>query len=73
MRYLCSEASADVNGQCFRAEGTRVSVMAEPYEKAAIFKADGAEMFTQDELADLIPRILLADYTNPAPATADDM
>ena len=71
VQYLCSEAAADVNGQCFRAEGTRVSVMTEPAEKAAIFKADGAEKFGQDELADLIPRILLADYTNPAPAAVE--
>lgn len=70
--YLVSEASADVNGQCFRAEGTRVSVMADPYEKAAIFKANGSEKFSQDELADLIPRILLADYTNPAPAAKSE-
>jgi 3-oxoacyl-[acyl-carrier protein] reductase len=70
--YLVSEDAADVNGQCFRAEGTRVSVMADPYEKAAIFKAAGAEKFNHDELADLIPRILLAEYTNPAPAATDD-
>lgn len=72
VQYLCSDESADVNGLCFRAEGARVSVMADPYEKAAIFKADSSGMFSQDELADLVPRILLADYANPAPALSDD-
>jgi len=73
VQYLCSEDSADVNGQCFRAEGTRVSVMADPYEKAAIFKASGADKFSQDELADLVPRILLAEYANPASAASGDV
>lgn len=72
VQYLVSEESAGVNGQCFRAEGTRVSVMADPYEKAAIFKANGSEKFSQDELTDLVPRILLAEYTNPAPSASDD-
>lgn len=69
--YLCSEDAANVNGQCFRAEGTRVSIMADPYEKAVIFKANGSDKFSHDELADLVPRILLAEYTNPAPAHSE--
>lgn len=68
VKYLCSDAAAGINGQCFRSDGAKISIMNEPAETAVIVKTGGGTIYTQKELEKLVPSVLLAGYVNPAPA-----
>ena len=63
--YLATDEAKDINGQTFHIERGRVGIYSEPVEVKQLFN-DG-EIWSVDELADLVPRTLLLGYTNPAP------
>jgi len=66
--YLATEEAANINGSVFHSESGRVAIYSEPVEIKAIYK-DFTKygLFSIDELADLVPNILLTGYVNPAP------
>jgi NAD(P)-dependent dehydrogenase (short-subunit alcohol dehydrogenase family) len=63
--YLCSDAAADINGQVFDVTGGSIALYSEPVKKKSIDKKEG--LWTLEELADLVPKVLLEGYKNPAP------
>jgi len=64
--YLASEDAAHINGQAFRVEKGMIGIYNDPELKATLGGEEG-HVFTTDELATLVPKALLANYTNPAP------
>lgn len=64
--YLCTDAAADINGQVFDVTGGNIAIYSEPVKKKTISKAEG--LWTVDELSQLVPKVLLEGYKNPAPA-----
>lgn len=67
--YLCTDEAADINGQVFDVTGNNIAIYSEPAKKESIFKEEG--LWTVKELIELIPKVLLKKYTNPAPAQPD--
>jgi len=66
--YLCTDAAANVNGLLFRAAGGTVGIYSEPALVKTMHKDDRkGERWTVGDLEDLVPKILLVDYVNPAP------
>lgn len=66
--YLCSDAAANVNGLLFRAAGGTVGIYSEPELIKTMHKDHRkGERWTLDELEELVPKILLVNYVNPAP------
>jgi len=63
--YLCTEEAFDINGQVFDIVGADIAIYSEPAKKKTISKEEG--LWTVAELADLVPKVLLEDYHNPAP------
>ena len=63
--YLATDEAKDINGQTFHVERGRVGIYSEPVEVKQLFNE--GEVWSVDELVDLIPRTLLLGYTNPAP------
>ncbi len=63
--YLCTDAAADINGQVFGIEGNAVSIYSEPVKEKILHKE--GELWTVEELINLVPGTLLQNYTNPAP------
>ncbi len=64
--YLATDEAGNINGQLFHTQKERVGIYSEPEEVRQIFN-DG-EVWSVDQLVDLIPETLLVGYTNPAPA-----
>ena len=62
--FLCTDAAAGINGYCFGASGSTVSLYANPAVAKSIHKVG---RWTQDELASIVPRSLFAGLVNPAP------
>jgi 3-oxoacyl-[acyl-carrier protein] reductase len=67
--YLCTDKAADINGQVFRVRGSHIAIYSVPEEKNPIDKKGG--LWTVEELIELIPKIVLKDTENPAPAQTD--
>jgi len=66
--YLATDAAANVNGLVVRSAGGTVGIYSEPSIVKIIHKDHRkGEPWTVDELADLVPKILLAGYVNPVP------
>jgi NAD(P)-dependent dehydrogenase (short-subunit alcohol dehydrogenase family) len=66
--YLATDAAANINGLVVRSAGGTVGVYSEPSIVKIIHKNYRKEgSWTVDELADLVPKILLVGYVNPAP------
>lgn len=66
--YLATDAAANINGLVVRSAGGTVGVYSEPSIVKIIHKDYRKEgPWTVDELADLVPKILLVSYVNPAP------
>jgi NAD(P)-dependent dehydrogenase (short-subunit alcohol dehydrogenase family) len=63
--YLCTDAAADINGQVFDVTGGSIAIYSEPVKKKTITKTEG--LWTLEELIDLVPKVLLEGYKNPAP------
>ncbi|RLC92669.1 MAG: hypothetical protein DRI39_07895 [Chloroflexi bacterium] len=66
--YLCTDAASGINGVVFRATGGTVGVYSEPVITRIIYKNHTrGDKWTVDELEELVPKILLPGYVNPAP------
>jgi len=63
--YLCTDAAADINGQVFDVTGGNIAIYSEPVKKKSIVKKKG--LWTVEELIELVPKVLLEGYKNPAP------
>ena len=63
--YLCTDAAADINGQVFDVTGGNIAIYSEPVKKKSIVKKKG--LWTVGELIELVPKVLLEGYKNPAP------
>ncbi|MBI4332957.1 MAG: SDR family NAD(P)-dependent oxidoreductase [Chloroflexi bacterium] len=63
--YLASEAAANINGRTFNVTANKVSLYSEPEEVRSIFKKEG--IWTQEELANYIPKTVAQGLVNPAP------
>ncbi len=64
--YLASEDAAHINGQAFRIERGLIGIYNDP-ELRATLASDEDHVFSIDEIATLVPKTLLQNYTNPAP------
>jgi NAD(P)-dependent dehydrogenase (short-subunit alcohol dehydrogenase family) len=64
--YLASEEAAHINGQAFRVERGMIGIYNDPELRATLsYPQDKVPSF--DELATLVPKSLLQNYSNPAP------
>ena len=63
--YLCTDEAADINGQVFDVTGGNIAIYSEPVKKKVITKQEG--LWTVGELIELVPKVLLEGYQNPAP------
>ncbi len=63
--YLCTDEAADINGQVFDITGGNIAIYSEPVKKKTISKKEG--LWTVEELIELVPKVLLEGYKNPAP------
>jgi len=66
--FLASDFAWNVNGQIFSVAGGTVSVNHHPLAGRTIIKQG---MWTFDELDKMVPSVLLAGSTNPAPPPPD--
>ena len=66
--YLASDDAWNVNGYIFAVSGGSVSVLQQPTAMRTLWKPG---MWTVDELAELVPRHLMAGLPNPAPPPPD--
>jgi 3-oxoacyl-[acyl-carrier protein] reductase len=64
--YLCSDEAAEINGQIFDIRAGEISILSEPQEDKVIRKEDGP--WSKEDLIELVPKVLLKHYRNPAPA-----
>jgi 3-oxoacyl-[acyl-carrier protein] reductase len=64
--YLCTNEAADINGQVFDVTGGNIAIYSEPVRAKSIDKNEG--LWTIEELIELVPKVLLEGYKNPAPA-----
>ena len=63
--YLCTDEAADINGQVFDVTGGNIAIYSQPIKKKTISKEG---LWTIEELVELVPKVLLKGYKNPAPA-----
>jgi NAD(P)-dependent dehydrogenase (short-subunit alcohol dehydrogenase family) len=63
--YLCTDEAWNVNGKVFSAMGDKIGIYSEPVETIQIF--NNGNIWTLDQLLDLVPKTLLAGYINPRP------
>jgi len=61
--YLCTDEAKDINGKIFQAQMGRIGIFSEPEEVKSIFNS--GEIWSLEELIDLVPKMLLASNTNP--------
>lgn len=64
--YLSTDEAANINGQLFRIDGNRIAIYSDQLETNEINKKEG--LWTIEELDELVPRVVLHGYNNPAPA-----
>lgn len=64
--YLASEEAGHINGQAFRVERGMIGIYNDPELRATLASAQD-HIFSIDEIATLVPKTLLQNYTNPAP------
>jgi hypothetical protein len=67
--YLCTNEAANINGQVFDVTYPNISIYSEPVKAKTITQEHG-KLFTVDELIELVPKVLLEGYKNPAPPQA---
>ena len=66
--WLCTDAAWDVNGKIFHVAGGNISLASEETPARTIAKNG---MWSVDELATMVPSILMNGIPNPAPPAAD--
>jgi 3-oxoacyl-[acyl-carrier protein] reductase len=64
--YLCTNEAANINGQVFDVTYPNISIYSEPVKTKTITQ-DKGKLLTVDELINLVPKVLLEGYKNPAP------
>ncbi len=64
--YLCTDEARDINGQIFNCRQGSIGIYSEPQLVNQIFN-DG-EIWSLEQLINLVPKTLLAGYKNPMPA-----
>jgi NAD(P)-dependent dehydrogenase (short-subunit alcohol dehydrogenase family) len=62
--YLCGDQAWNVNGQIFQVSGGSISLLYHPTPYRTIFKPD---MWTLEELQQIVPQRLMMGVNNPAP------
>jgi 3-oxoacyl-[acyl-carrier protein] reductase len=67
--YLCTNEAGNINGQVFDVTYPNISIYSEPVKTKTITQENG-KLFTVDELIELVPKVLLEGYKNPAPPQA---
>ena len=65
--YLCTEESADVNGQIFHAEKGLIHTYYYGEEARSLYQHENDGMFTVDDLVEMIPASLMNGIPNIAP------
>ncbi len=63
--YLSTHEAANINGQVFDVTYPNISIYSEPAKIKTITQKDG-KLLTVDELIQLVPKVLLEGYKNPA-------
>ena len=63
--YLCTDEASNINGQVFDVTGGNIAIYSEPVKTKSIDKQE--DLWTIEELIELVPKVLLEGYTNPAP------
>jgi enoyl-[acyl-carrier-protein] reductase (NADH) len=66
--YLASDDAWNINGYIFAVAGGSVSVLHHPAAMRTLWKP---EMWTVDELVEMVPRELMSGIPNPAPPPPD--
>lgn len=69
--YLCTEESADVNGQIFHAEKGLIHTYYYGEEARSMYQHENDGMFTVDDLVEMIPASLMNGIPNIAPKQED--
>jgi len=68
--YLASDQAATINGQVFHVEAGRIGIYSHPVEVKSVYRDyQRYGRWTVEELAGIVPKSLLVDYVNPAPAS----
>jgi len=62
--YLCTDQAWNINGQIFHVTGGSISLLYHPTPFRTIYKPD---VWTLDELLDVVPQRLMMSIVNPAP------
>lgn len=69
MVYLASDAAADINGQLFLTTPGAIGVWSQPHvERQARRNPNDHGPWRFEEIVELVPKDVLIDYVNPAPA-----
>ena len=63
--YLCTDEASNINGQVFDVTGGNIAIYSEPVKTKSIDKQE--DLWTIEELIEMVPKVLLGGYTNPAP------
>jgi NAD(P)-dependent dehydrogenase (short-subunit alcohol dehydrogenase family) len=63
--YICTEEAGNINGQVFDVTYPKIAIYSEPVKKKIITQTDG--LMTVDQLIEMVPKVLLEGYVNPAP------
>ena len=67
--YLCTNEAANINGQVFDVTYPNIAIYSEPVKIKTITQEMG-KLLSVDELINLVPKVLLEGYKNPAPPQA---
>ena len=67
--YLCTDEAANINGQVFDVTYPNIAIYSESARAKTITQEHG-KLLTVDELINLVPKVLLEGYKNPAPPQA---
>lgn len=67
--YLCTNEAANINGQVFDVTYPTISIYSESAKIRTITQEKG-KLLSVDELIQLVPKVLLEGYKNPAPPQA---
>ncbi|MEX0785602.1 MAG: SDR family NAD(P)-dependent oxidoreductase [Dehalococcoidia bacterium] len=66
--YLCTDEAWNINGKIFAVSGGTISLLQEEVPMRSVIKGD---MWTVEELRDLVPARLMSGLANPAPPPPD--
>lgn len=67
--YLCTNEAGNINGQVFDVTYPNIAIYSESAKIKTITQEKG-KLFSVDELIQLVPKVLLEGYKNPAPPQA---